>query len=192
MRPSVLLECPHADLVLTSLLYDTGIFMANLLIVFDDAKVVDMVVDVLALEFFTLIDDEFKRILIDYDDSFLDDMLIVPSSEPRRRPVSVAPGTDPGHGTKYSERSSSWKPGPVGGSALTQALFNAADDPEAGPTPRQPRAGPRDGGDEGVCTTGFIWLIMLPLQIIRLTCRIAGPLFAAVMMVYGPYCLAAE
>lgn len=64
------------DLVLESLFYDTAIFMFNLFIVFQDRDVANMVVDVLALEFFTMIDDEFKTALLNYDSSFLDDMLV--------------------------------------------------------------------------------------------------------------------
>jgi len=56
--------------------YDTAIFMFNLYIVFQDRSVADMIVDVLALEFFTMIDDEFKRAVLKFDISFLDDMVI--------------------------------------------------------------------------------------------------------------------
>lgn len=63
-----------ADLIVTWLVYDTFIFLANLLIVFEDQRVEQMVVDVLALEFFTIIDDEFKSALIAFDSSFLRDI----------------------------------------------------------------------------------------------------------------------
>lgn len=62
--------------MLESLLYDTAIFMFNLYIVFQDRSVADMIVDVLALEFFTMIDDEFKCALLKLDISFLDDMVV--------------------------------------------------------------------------------------------------------------------
>lgn len=63
-----------ADLIVTWLMYDTFIFLANLLIVFQDRRVEEMVVDVLALEFFTIIDDEFKSALIAFDSGFLRDI----------------------------------------------------------------------------------------------------------------------
>lgn len=77
-----------------------------------------MVVDVLALEFFTLLDDEFKTAILQYDDSWLDDMLLPPGNSsggvvadrgPRRR--------------GYSEKLSSWQPSPPGG-RLGEALFD--------------------------------------------------------------------
>lgn len=40
-----------------------------------------MVVDVLALEFFTVIDDEFKTAVIAFDSSFLDEMVKMPLLE---------------------------------------------------------------------------------------------------------------
>ncbi len=57
-------------------MYDTAIFMFNLFIVFQDRSVADMIVDVLALEFFTTIDDEFKSAVLKFDCSFLDDMVV--------------------------------------------------------------------------------------------------------------------
>lgn len=115
--------------MVTSLFYDTGILLTNLLIVFEDANVVDMVIDVLALEFFTYIDDEFKRVLIGYDDSFLDEMLISPTvGAPGDTAGAAVAGTDaPPSSSTYSERSSSWQP-PPGTSALTETLFELRDD----------------------------------------------------------------
>lgn len=107
------------DLVVTSLFYDTGIFMVNLLIVFSDAVPESMVVDVLALEFFTLIDDEFKTALLQYDDSFLDDMLLPANYEQDAAVVEPSPGAR----SAYSVRSSSWRPSPPMG-GLTQTLFD--------------------------------------------------------------------
>lgn len=92
--------------------------MVNLLIVFSDAVPESMVVDVLALEFFTLIDDEFKTALLQYDDSFLDDMLLPTNYTAGGAVVEQAPQRG-----RYSERSSSWQPSPPAG-GLTQALFD--------------------------------------------------------------------
>ena len=61
-------------------MYDTFIFLANLLIVFQDRRVEQMVVDVLALEFFTIIDDEFKSALIAFDSSFMRDIVTATQS----------------------------------------------------------------------------------------------------------------
>lgn len=79
------------DLVVTSLMYDTFIFLANLVIVFRDRDVEEMIVDVLALEFFTIIDDEFKSALLAFDSSFLRDIAAVtPSTDAHEDCCDVA------------------------------------------------------------------------------------------------------
>ena len=135
------------DNVVTSLLYDTFIFLSNLLIVFQDRGVNDMVVDVLALEFFTIIDDEFKTALLDYDSDFLFNM------------VSSAPATEM-----------------LGPQRFSGDLRHVAEDPEKG----------RGTVQDTACAP-----IRAVISVIRLICRIGGPLCAFVMIFYGPYCLGA-
>lgn len=61
------------DVMLESLYYDTTIFM---FIVFQARNLEGMIVYVLALELFTMIDDEVKAVLLNYDSSFLGDLLV--------------------------------------------------------------------------------------------------------------------
>lgn len=175
----------HTDLVVTSLLYDTFIFLANLLVVFQDRAVEQMIVDVLALEFFTLIDDEFKAAVLEYDSTFLYDMLIPPPgpselSGPQRQPDD------------YTVRSSSYMAPPVRRAPLREALFDPAED--GGETGLSGTAGCTTSGDEPktcvdvACNAAIVPLKMV-LLIVRAACRIGGPLIAFVSIVYGPYCL---
>lgn len=174
----------NMDLVVTSLFYDTGIFMVNLLIVFSDAVPESMVVDVLALEFFTLIDDEFKTALLQYDDSFLDDMLLPANYEQDAAVVEPSPGAR----SAYSVRSSSWRPSPPMG-GLTQTLFDVNEVDEAADRPPSPPLPNRESGSDWVFSTTVLWLAVLPLMILRFVCLIGGPLISFFMIGYGPYCL---
>lgn len=157
-RPLLLPPYPHppppADLVVESLLYDTAIFLFNLFIVFQDRNVGDMVVDILALEFFTMIDDEFKNAVLNFDSSFLDDMVI----------EAIVDGC-------YVGSQSSLENG-RGGGAVVDAKGNES---------------------EGACAAVVTKVVILPLETvlhaIRTVCRIVGPVFSCIMIVYGPYCL---
>lgn len=142
-----------ADLVVESLLYDTTIYIFNLFIVFQDRSVGDMIVDVLALEFFTTIDDEFKVALLKFDSSFLEDMVV----------EAAADGC-------YAGPTSSMEDG------RCADLVHGKNDER-----------------EGSCAAVVGKVVVGPLEAtlhgIRTICRVVGPVFAGVMIVYGPYCL---
>lgn len=144
---------PAADLVVESLLYDTTIFVFNLFIVFQDRNVGDMIVDVLALEFFTMIDDEFKVAVLKLDSSFLDDMVIEASAD--------------------------------GCFVGSESRLEAGRGGEAVDTKKDEK--------QGACAAAVTKVFIPPLEAalhgIRIFCRVAGPVFSCVMIVYGPYCL---
>lgn len=175
-----LLPIERADLVVTSLLYDTFIFLANLLIVFQDRAVNQMVVDVLALEFFTLIDDEFKATVLEYDSTFLDDMLYVEA------PSEVM---GPARAGEYVAPSSSWMPPHQPRSALAEALFEPGGVDQA--EDRSPSAG--TDTDPKTCCDRSVGALLAPfkavLLIVRVVCRVGGPLLAFLAIFYGPVCL---
>lgn len=176
---------PRVDLVVTSLLYDTFIFLANLLVVFQDRAVEQMVVDVLALEFFTLIDDEFKAAVIEYDSTFLYEMLRPPPGP------SELPGPRR-HADDYTVRSASYMDPPVRRAPLTEALFDPTEDGgESGPSSTSrgtaPRHDPEAYGD--LACAVVVAPLKLALLIVRAVCRICGPLIAFIAIFYGPYCL---
>lgn len=152
----------HTDLILTSLLYDTFIYLANLLIVFQDGRVSDMVVDVLALEFFTLIDDEFKNVLLEYDSSFLSEMVVT------ARPAELL-------GPQRESQEYAWYTAEtVGGHPPPPPPHAVTDNPDTC----------CDLAEKVVLSP-----IMLALLIVRAACRIGGPICAFVMIFYGPICL---
>lgn len=171
---------------MTSLLYDTFIFLANLLVVFQDRAVEQMIVDVLALEFFTLIDDEFKAAVIEYDSTFLYEMLKTSTTNP-----SELPGPRR-HADDYTMRSASYMNPPVRHPPLTESLFNPTeDDGESGLScARRGTASDDDSRTYGdvACAAAAAPLKMV-LLIVRAACRIGGPLVAFVAILYGPYCL---
>lgn len=145
-----------------------------------------MIVDVLALEFFTMIDDGFKAAVIGYDSTFLDDAFkgkATPNEEPGPRPVDA--------GGEYTKRSSSWMPSSIVESPLTAKLFRPDVISEAS-----------GGQEEGVsqideetktCGGGGVDALYLPVEVtllvIRTICRLGGPLCAFVVIFYGPLCL---
>ena len=137
------------DNIVIFLLYNTLVFLTNLLVVFLDRDVNDMVVDILALEFFTVIDDQFKTAVIDMDTKFFANM------------QSSAPVMEMLGPQRYSG---------------DHDHDHVAEDPERCLDTVQDIAGPP---------------ILAVLSLIRLVCRIGGPLFAFVMIFYGPYCLGA-
>lgn len=172
--------------MVTSLLYDTFIFLANLLVVFQDRAVEQMIVDVLALEFFTLIDDEFKAAVIEYDSTFLYEMLKTPATNP-----SELPGPRR-HADDYTMRSTSYMDPPVRHPPLTEALFDpTGDGGESGPSCAGRGTAP--DGDPGTYSNVACAIAAAPLKmvllIVRAACRIGGPLIAFVAILYGPYCL---
>lgn len=61
------------------------------------------------------------------------------------------------------------------------------EDADRPPAPSSASHGPAD-----LCCDGIVCLILIPLMVIRLACRIGGPLFSLFMVWYGPYCLAAR
>eukprot|EP00752_Nemacystus_decipiens_P007138 g6391.t1 len=153
------------DLVVESLLYDTTIFMFNLFIVFQDRSVGDMIVDVLALEFFTMIDDEFKVALLKFDSSFLEDMVI----------EAVVDGCYVGSESTLED----------GGGRGVRGVGGAADDYAGGKKDEM-----RDGGTRSSAVHKFVVVpLEAALHVIRTFCRVIGPAFSSVMIVYGPYCL---
>lgn len=141
--------------------------MFNLFIVFQDGSVADMIVDVLALEFFTMIDDEFKaavlrfdRLFLGDDRSFLDDMVVVGVRPP--------PASSPSSAS--SPRAEGAGSGGEGGA-------------DAG----------RKSGTAG-CGAAAMGQVALPvletvLGGVRTLCRVAGPAFAFFMIFFGPICL---
>ena len=136
-----------------SLLYDTAIYMFNLFIVFQDRSVGDMIVDVLALEFFTMIDDEFKVALLNFDSSFLEDMVIEAAADGCY--VGSVSEIENGRGEDYVDEKKDEREPP--------------------------------------CAAIVSKLVLVPLEAtlqgVRMICRFVGPLFAGVMVFYGPYCL---
>lgn len=179
--------------MVTSLLYDTFIFLANLLVVFQDRAVEQMVVDVLALEFFTLIDDEFKAAVIEYDSTILYEML--------KPPLLIgSPSALPGpqrHADDYTVRSSSYMDPPVRRAPLTEALYDPTEDEEGGERGRSGATGRGTASmdDPDTCEDVACAVVVAPLKvallIIRAACRIGGPLIAFVVIFYGPFCLGA-
>lgn len=115
-----------------------------------------MIVDVLALEFFTTIDDEFKVALLKFDSSFLEEML-VEAVEDGCYAGSVSSLED-GRRADYHDE-------------------NRGDEPEGG----------------GACGAAAHKAVVMPLEAalhgIRTICRVIGPVFSCVMIVYGPNCL---
>lgn len=167
------------DLVVTSLVYDTFIFLANLFIVFMDGNVSTMVVDILALEFFTKIDDEFKTALLDYDSTILYDMT-----------MSGRPSESSGPQRHQREVHSATMIPP-----LAEAFFVPGGSAEPGGDRRVATGeGLRGrGGDHKTCCDVAGDVACFPfkvlLLILRACCLIVGPLIAFLMIFYGPVCL---
>ena len=182
----------RADLIVTSLLYDTFIFLANLLVVFQDRAVDQMIVDVLALEFFTLIDDEFKAAVIEYDSTFLYGMI-----KQTTGPTAPAELAGPQrHADDYTVRSSSYMNPPIRRTPLTAPLYDTSegDDVESRQQSAEVRRG-STGNDtaEARADEAFCNVLIVPLRfcllVVRFICRMGGPICAFIMIFYGPVCL---
>lgn len=163
-RPPAPAPAPSpADLVVESLLYDTTIYVFNLFIVFQDRNVGDMIVDVLALEFFTTIDDEFKGAVLKYESAFLDDMVT----------EAIEDGC-------YAGSACSLEDGGREADAVRVSTKGGGGEEE-------------EEEGKGACAAAVTKVVVPPLEAvlhgIRAFCRIAGPFFSCVMIVYGPYCL---
>ena len=139
--------------------------MFNLFIVFQDRSVGDMIVDVLALEFFTMIDDEFKVALLNFDCSFLEDMVIEAVEDGCY--VGSASTLEDGHGG-----------GGGGGGGGEDDDYRDGNKNET-----------REGACASVVRTFFVTPLEAALHGIRMVCRVIGPAFSCVMIFYGPYCL---
>lgn len=155
-------------------------------IVFQDRRVPDMIVDVLALEFFSMIDDRFKAAVIGYDSTLLYDTIrgkATPDEVPGLRQVD--------EGGEYTKRSSSWMPSAVVASPLTAKLFSPDVISETGGG-QQERVS-LTVQDTKTCCGGRVEVLCLPVEVtllvIRTICRFGGPLCAFVVIFYGPLCL---
>lgn len=56
---------PPADIVITDTIYDTLVYMFNLSLIFFTESPLEMVLNTVAFEFFTIIDDEFKTVALE-------------------------------------------------------------------------------------------------------------------------------
>lgn len=137
----------------------------------------DMVFNVLALEFFTLIDDEFKTAMLEYDCTFLDSMLV------EAAPLEVA---GPQRAGEHVSNSSSWIPSNHTREPFTEAAFEPRDIEEAKDRSVSVGVG---NFSKTCCGRGVEAAVKGVLLVVRAVCRIAGPWFACAAMFYGPYCL---
>lgn len=145
-----------------------------------------MIVDVLALEFFTMIDDGFKAAVIGYDSTFLYDAIkakATPNEVLGLRPVDA--------GGEYTKRSSSWMSPSMIESPLTAKLFSP--DGVSQTSGGQEEEVSQTVEDTRTCSGGGVEALCLPVEVtllvIRTICRLGGPLCAFVVIFYGPLCL---
>lgn len=145
-----------------------------------------MIVDVLALEFFTTIDDQFKAAVIEYDSSFLYGIVLEKGS-------TKSGGAGRLEGGDYAARSSSWMPSAVKASPLTEIIFRPGDFSEED-NKRDEETAPSAVGPKPCCdgaSGAFVVSIKATLFVVSTACRLGGPLCALLMIFYGPLCLGA-
>lgn len=142
-----------------------------------------MVIDVLALEFFTMLDDEFKVALLKYDSTMLYDMVVLPENlgpqlhQMNDHGIVVSPPLNealfvPGRRVESSG-------GQTGGATGGRRGFLA--DTEAVPN--------TTCCDVAGDVAFFPFKVFL--LIVRNCCRIVAPIIAFGMIFYGPICLGA-
>ncbi|CAM9374549.1 unnamed protein product [Discosporangium mesarthrocarpum] len=81
------------DLVIFDIVYDAGVYIFSLWLVFETVDPMDMVVKTLTFEFLTKLDDEFKKLYFKYDGSCAVNMLLMGKDEDEREklPSEVPP-----------------------------------------------------------------------------------------------------
>lgn len=164
----------------------------NLFLVFQDGAVDDMIIDVLALGFFTLLDDEFKGAILEYDSDLLVDL--TSGQTPAKFTCRGCSGLVPYHslpsgGTPQTNKSSESLSAP-----LVYAVESTRDENNGNmaSTEGQPCV-------HGACIRGnanyspfwrvVVTLTKVALNVIAAVCRYGGPACAFFMIFYGPICV---